>query len=129
MALCRDKALTYLNDLGYNVVRLPRAGILPLEVLGKQRRHQPESLGPIDKVWTSKQKTPAAEENPTAEIKGSSTSSLKLSVGVKLLESFLGALGASTPSVRAAYRSASQIQFRFGKPKVVTIDPLVVGEY
>lgn len=129
MALCKDPALTYLNSLGYNVVRLPRSGILPLEVLGKGRDRQPEPLGTISTVWQSKEATPAAKEDETTEIRGASTSSLKLSVGIKLLENFLGALGASTPSVRASYRKASQVQFRFGKPKVLTIDPLVVGEY
>jgi hypothetical protein len=34
MVFCEDSALTYLNGLGYNVVRLPRTGPMPLEVLG-----------------------------------------------------------------------------------------------
>jgi len=123
MALCRDKALTYLNNLGYNVVRLPRSGILPLEVLGKKRNQQPEPLGTIATVWKSKENTPSPEEDKATEIKGSSTSSLKLSVGIKLLENFLGALGASTPSVRASYRKASQVQFRFGRPNPAEPEP------
>jgi hypothetical protein len=30
MGICKDPRLTYLNDLGYDVIRLPRRGIAPL---------------------------------------------------------------------------------------------------
>ena len=35
MALCIDPRLTYLNSKGYNVILLPREGIEPLDVLGR----------------------------------------------------------------------------------------------
>ncbi len=129
MILCQDPALSYLNDLGYNVVRLPRSGILPLEVLGRKGGERPESLGNIGTIWTSDSAVPKAAEDVATSVASKVTQSLKLSVGVALLENYLAALGASSPSVRASYRHARFIQFRFGKPKVLKIDPLSVGEY
>ena len=32
MAKVKDPSITYLNSLGYNVVKLPRAGIEPMDV-------------------------------------------------------------------------------------------------
>jgi hypothetical protein len=35
MAGCKDPSLTFLNSAGYNVMRLPRAGVDPLDILRK----------------------------------------------------------------------------------------------
>jgi hypothetical protein len=129
MITCQDPALTYLNNLGYNVVRLPRSGIVPLDVLGKKRGEQPEPLGDLTTIWQSSKPVPKAKEDAATSIKGQVTRALKLSVGITLLEKVLGALGASSPSLRASYKKARTIQFRFGKPKVLTIDPLVIGDF
>jgi hypothetical protein len=34
---CKDPSLTYLNRYGYNVVTLPRTGLEPLLVLGRDQ--------------------------------------------------------------------------------------------
>ena len=49
MPWCEDKAITYLNKFGYNVIKLPRAGIEPLDVLGRDRVVQP--LGTAAQFW------------------------------------------------------------------------------
>ena len=50
MLRCHDPRLTYLNDLGYNVVRLPRKGINPLGVLGRDGKSL-SYLGTLDQIW------------------------------------------------------------------------------
>ena len=42
----KDPSVTYLNKLGYNVVKLPRTGIEPMDVIGRDQTVQ--WLGPID---------------------------------------------------------------------------------
>ncbi len=59
MALCTDRSLTYLNDIGYNVVRLPRRSINPLDVLGRDGRSL-ERLGRLDQIWSSAVPAPQA---------------------------------------------------------------------
>lgn len=50
MGVCKDPRLTYLNDFGYNVVRLPRRGIVPLGVIGKDDGSQ-NWLGTLDQIY------------------------------------------------------------------------------
>ena len=47
-----DPSLTFLNSKGYNVVKVPRAEIVPLEVVGNDGT-QNELLGLLSKVWTT----------------------------------------------------------------------------
>ena len=35
----KDPSITFLNKFGYNVIKLPRTGIEPLDVIGRERRH------------------------------------------------------------------------------------------
>src|SRR5580704_627585 len=114
MALCTDKSLTYLNDQGYNVVRLPRKGIDPLDVLGRDGKSL-ERLGRLDQLWTSKKPVPSVGgPQPAAHINGQSTSEMSASVGLKLLSGVLKAIGATVPEISFAYNKASSLQFTFG---------------
>jgi hypothetical protein len=128
MAVCKDPSLTYLNGAGYNVVRLPRVGIEPLDVLGRDQSI--ERLGSLDQMWSSSRERPAAKGPlDAAGVSGQKTSELKLSIGLKLLSSTLGALGATVPEVSAAYSRASKITFTLNDVKAFVCDPLAVGEY
>jgi hypothetical protein len=128
MAVCKDPSLTYLNGAGYNVVRLPRAGIEPMDILGRDQSI--ERLGSLDQMWSSSRESPAAKGPlEAAGVSGQKTSELKLSIGLKLLSSTLGALGAARPEVSAAYSRATKISFTFTDVKAFVCDPLQVGEY
>jgi hypothetical protein len=129
MAPCSDPALTYLNNLGYNVVRLPRTGIEPLDVLGRDGKSL-ERLGRLEQVWTSTAAVPApGPAGSAAAIKGQRTDGLNLSVGLKILSSALGAMGAVVPELGFAYNRARKIQFSFGDVETLGVDPLAVGAY
>lgn len=130
MAICTDPALTYLNRFGYNVVRLPRTGIEPLDVLGRAAGSM-ERLGRLEQMWDSSvaAPTPKAPEK-TVKVSGKRSNEVHLSIGLKVLEPILSGLGASTaPGLRSAYRKAKKVVFTFADTDVVGIDPLVVGKY
>jgi hypothetical protein len=130
MAFCEDPSLTYLNRLGYNVVRLPRTGLMPLEVLGSEAGQPPEPLGQLSAVWTSKlPKVPPIVPGDTAMITGRSTNNIKISFGLKMLENVLGAMGAAVPQVSVGYSRARSVRFELKDPEVSKIDPLEVGNY
>lgn len=129
MALCSDKSLTYLNDLGYNVVRLPRRGIEPLDVLGRDGKSL-ERLGRLDQLWTSAKPVPeAGAPQPAAHVNGQTTGEMKLSVGLRLLSGVLGAIGAKVPELGFAYSRADMLQFTFGNVASKSVAPLEVGEF
>jgi hypothetical protein len=129
MALCTDKSLTYLNGQGYNVVRLPRKGIDPLDVLGRDGKSL-ERLGRLDQLWTSKKPVPAiGMPQPAAHISGQSTSEMSASIGLKLLSGVLKAIGATIPEINFAYNAASSLQFTFGNVTSRAVVPLEVGDF
>lgn len=125
---CKDPALTYLNKYGYNVVKLPRTGIDPLLVLGRDTALNP--IGQLETVWKAPTPPPApGAPKKAVNIEGQKSDKLDLSIGLKLLANALAAFGATTPSLDFAYRKARKVQFTFTNTTSVGIDPFVVGEY
>jgi hypothetical protein len=77
MALCIDPAVTYLRGFGFNVVRLPRASIQALDLLG-QADGPLIRLGPLSDVWKTEKPEPKARPDETVDIKAQSGAKLKL---------------------------------------------------
>ena len=129
MARCKDPSLTHLNNKGYNVVRLPRAGIEPLDVLGRDKTST-ERLGRLQRIWTSSSPVPEPDPDlPAAAINGQRTSNLKLSVGLKLLSDVLGAMGAEIPQLGFAYSRARTLQFTFADVSTRSVSPFALGDF
>jgi hypothetical protein len=129
MALCNDPRLTYLNGLGYNVLKLPREGVDPLEVVGRDHDSL-EDLGQISSIWNSKSAVPqVAPLAQAVDINGQKTSDLKISIGLDILASILQGMGVDAPKVTAEYNQAKSIQFTFTEVQVARVPPLEVGNY
>lgn len=130
MGFCKDPRLTYLNEQGYNVIRLPRKGILPLGVLGRDHKAK-NWLGTLDQIWQSEVPPPApGPPQPVTSLQGTKTSEIKLSFGLDILANALsGMLGGNAPSLDAAYKGAKSVQFAFQDVRSVGIDPFVVGNF
>lgn len=129
MGMCSDNSLTYLNGIGYNVVRVPRKGINPLDVLGRDGRSF-ERLGRLSQIWNSS--VPVPEERPpefAAAVTGQKTNEMTASIGMKLLYGILGSLGAAVPKLDFAFSNADSIQFTFGDVTVRGVDAFAVGSY
>lgn len=129
MGICSDNSLTYLNAIGYNVVRVPRKGINPLDVLGRDGRSF-ERLGKLSQIWNSS--VPVPEERPpefAAAVTGQKTNEMTVSVGLKLLYGILGSLGAAVPKLDFAFSGADSVQFTFGDVSVRGVDAFAVGTY
>jgi hypothetical protein len=129
MAWCEDPRLTYLNSLGYNIVRLPRTGLLPLEILGREHEKAPEQLGLLPSVWKSAVAVPEVVDEEATLIRGKSTSNIKLEFGLKILEGIISAMGAAIPQLGVAYSRARTVRFEFKDPQIKKIAPLVIGNY
>lgn len=128
MGVCRDKSLTLLNDKGYNVVRLPRAGIEPLDILGRDGRSM-EWLGRLDALWQSSSPVPQTRPPQVAgDIEGKKTSNLELSAGLTLLKGVLSAFNVGA-GLDAAYRNAASLEFGFSNVHAIGAAPLEIGAY
>jgi len=131
MGACKDPALTYLNSDGYNVVRLPRVGIEPLDVLGRDGKSL-EKLGSITEVWTSSVAPPQpGAPQPAANINGKKTQSLDLGIGLQLLSNALSGMGAALglPSLQVSYQKARAVEFEFVNVVSVGVTPFGLGKF
>lgn len=128
MPLCKDSSLTFLNKFGYNVVRLPRTGIEPMQVLG--RRNSLELLGKLSSVWktTASEPVPGAPA-PVADVEGKQSDDLELSIGLKMLSGALQGLGAAVPSLDFAFTKARKVQFTYTNITSTSVMPLDAGNY
>lgn len=124
----KDPSVTYLNKLGYNVVKLPRTGIEPMDVIGRDQTMQ--WLGPIDAIWNSAIPKPQpGPAKPASAVNGQRTDALDLSVGLSILGNTLAAFGVSVPSLDVAYKSAHAVQFRYSNVTVTEVAPFTAGGY
>jgi hypothetical protein len=124
----KDPSITFLNKFGYNVIRLPRTGIEPLDVIGRDQSMQ--WLGPIAKVWTSASPQPLpGPPHPAVAVNGQRTDGLELSFGLSILASTLAAFGASAPSLNVAFKNAHCVQFTYTNVTSTSVSPFDAGNY
>lgn len=124
----KDPSITFLNKFGYNVIRLPRTGIEPLDVIGRDQGTQ--WLGPLNKVWASSTPEPLhGPPHPAAAINGQRTDALEISFGLSVLANTLAAFGASAPALNAAYRNAHAVQFTYTNVTSTSVSPFDAGNY
>ena len=131
MGICKDPTTQELNKRGYNLVKLPRVGIEPMDVLGQEGKNM-EKLGSIAEVWTSTS-TIAVPSAPVAVsgIEGSKTSDLDLGIGLKLLGDALAGLGGGIglPALNFAFKKAKKVQFKFVNVESISITPFALGKF
>ncbi len=124
----KDPSITFLNKFGYNVIKLPRTGIEPMDVIG--RDHGMQWLGPLSKVWTSAGPEPLpGPPHPAAAVNGQRTDALELTFGLSILANTLAAFGASAPSLNTAYRNAHAVQFVYTNVTSTSVSPFDAGNY
>ncbi|WP_316738369.1 S8 family peptidase [Pedobacter aquatilis] len=112
---CSDQSLKYLKEFGYNVVRLPRADIQPLQLFMKKGKIL-EPIGELADLLISggNISLPSVKVNePTANISGQRTGNLDAGVGLSILSNLIGAMGGGKIGLEAQYNKASKIVFQF----------------
>jgi hypothetical protein len=110
---CKDSSITYLKNAGYNVVRVPKADILPLQILINEKGIM-KPLGELSTILKSPTNLPAIKMNtPLASISGTKTSDLSLGVGISILGNIIGAMGGTKLGLDAKYEKARTISFEF----------------
>ena len=124
----KDPSVTFLNKFGYNVVKLPRAGIEPMDVIGRDDTTQ--WLGPLSSVWSSTAPEPSPRPpKPAAAVNGQKTDQLEVGFGLKILANALSAFGATVPSLEFAYKRARKVQFSYVNVTSTAVAPLEAGNF
>jgi hypothetical protein len=130
LGICSDDFLvqTLRQTFGANPIRVPEERILPLTVLasdGKRttfRSKSPSSLlkgNPSIDVETSTSKM--------VNLSGKRSRSVKLDLGLKVLDGFLSGMGIPSAKVTAKFEGAREISFSFQDVQRLFVDPGVLG--
>jgi hypothetical protein len=112
---CPDPFVQALKTLGYNIVRLPKADILPLQLLYKNGNDL-ERLGDATKLLTAGESisVPQVKRNTAvANINGVRSGDVKIGLGISLLGTIIGAMGGSSLGLETQYNSARTASFEF----------------
>lgn len=124
----KDPSVTFLNRFGYNVIKLPRVGIEPLDIVGRDDTTQ--WLGPLASVWKSEVPVPTVSgPRPAAPVNGQKTDQLQLDFGLKILANALSAFGATVPAIDSAFTRARNVQFSYTNVTSSVVAPLEAGNY
>lgn len=119
MGLCRDKSVTFLKNLGYNVVRLPKADIKPLDLLGI-RKDDPRILGTL-KATQGTSLPQVKKDTVVANVNGKSSSKLNLELGLNILGNVINAMGGNL-DLTGSWTNAKTVTFEYAN---VTEDSVV----
>lgn len=126
--MCRDKALTYLNGFGYNVVRVPQEGLDPLALIGRHG-DAVARLGGLHDFVDSLRDEPVVEVGlRAAALEGKQTGKLSFDAGLSILEGFVSAMGGRLGVSGGLVRSSS-LQFSFPEVLIDRATPAAIGEY
>ena len=111
---CKDKSITYLKSLGYNVVRVPKGDIQPLQIFIREQGIL-KPLGELSSVLNPGEiALPGIKLNqPMAAIKGRRTNELSVGVGLSILGNIIGAMGGTKLGLEAKFSRAKTIAFEF----------------
>ena len=119
MLVCRDPALTMLKSKGYNLVRLPKADLLPTQLLVRSGRAL-QRLGDLSSVFVAGHQIAApaiSQDNPGPAIAGEKSADLDIGVGLNLLSGLIASLGGTTLGLSDAYSQARSVQFEFSETR------------
>lgn len=128
---CPDPFVKALKEIGYNIVRLPKADIQPFQILYKNGDNL-ERLGPVEKLLTPGDKIPIPTIKANvdaASVNGTRTSDLKIGLGVSLLGTIIGALGGSNLGLDLQYKNAKTASFEFTGVLSDSIDIIDLDQY
>lgn len=132
MSVCKDSAIDYLNQLGYNSLKLPKEGFTPLLVLSRNTSTSISSLyGHIsDMVEDPNQPLPKLWENLEAgTISGLRTNRLDFKFGLSILNTLLSAIGAKSAGLDAAFGNAATLEFEYENVLYDNVMPASVSNY
>jgi hypothetical protein len=112
---CKDPYVESLHGFGYNVIRLPRADVRPLQLLAKEGGGL-NRIGELTTVLRAGPNVPlpkVTENTRMAAVSGGRSGDLSFGIGVSVLGSLIGAMGGSKLGLDLTYRNAKSVTFEF----------------
>src|SRR5438046_2352847 len=134
--ICSDPLLTYLKSFGYNVVRLPKTDIKPLQILLQQGNlltgHELNRLGDLATLLVTGRQIglpPIQENAQAANISGQRTSDLGVGVGLSILGTIIGSMGGSKLGLDVKYQQAKSVAFEIQDVLADSVNVVELDQY
>jgi hypothetical protein len=130
MPICSDPAITYLKSIGFSVVRLPKPDMRPLQLLADHGRDL-TNLGEVATVMkVGSVGVPTLKlDLPGPSIAGENASTLSIGLGLTVLGSVLGAMGAGNLGLDVAYKGTSKVTFEFTDTKKDEVEIAAIDKF
>jgi len=129
--ICNDPSISYLKSFGYNVVRVPKADISPLQIITKNGSTF-ESLGQLSTILVAGANInfPVIKLNEvTSSISGQRTNDLSIDVGIAILGNIVGTMGGSKIGLQNQYGAARTIVFEFEDVLTDSVEVAALDQY
>lgn len=129
LQLCDDDFLvkTLRQVFGANPIRVPEERIVPLTVLASNgsKTFFRGSLPPL--LRGSPELAIDIETSRMANLSGRRSKSVKIELGLKILDGFLSGIGIPSAALSAKFAGAKEISFSFEDVRRLFVDPGIVG--
>ncbi len=122
----KDELVQVFREYGYCLVRLPRTGVQPLQLLARNRDGSYALMGAVGRLFQAHPDYPEPslppEKPAPSQILGRESTKLKRSIGLELLGNFTEALGLGDASADIENERVDKISFELHQVKVQEID-------
>lgn len=127
---CSDPLLKSLKQYGYNIVRLPRSGIRPLQILMRNGTEL-DRLGVLTTIMLAGPVVPEISEQVATNIAGgvARTGAIEASLGIPILSNAVAAMGGSRIGLEARYEDAKSVTFEFLDVREESIELASLDQY
>jgi hypothetical protein len=129
--LAKDPLISVLSSFGYNIVRLPKAAIMPLMVLSK-KGNELHQIGELSEVFNPGKRNPIPKikkNQPVANISGFKSGNLKVGLGLSICRGILASFGAFEYEFGSIYQHAKSIAFQYDSVLEDSIDTVNLDNF
>lgn len=126
-----DPFLNLLKSIGFLPLRLPRSDVQPLQLLNVDGKDL-SLLGPLTQAMrgTNAAIPPVEDDIHTAaQVQGTSSSTVKLSIGLNILGNIISALTGQNLDISAAYQHAATLKFEFDDVVISNVSIIALDKY
>ena len=110
-----DPSITFLRSFGFSVVRLPKAGRRPLQVMHRKGKDL-NPLGDLLELFVPGNVPPPpilSDAQPGVSIEGKETGKVNVNIGLTILGGIIKAFGGSDLGLSLAYKKARTVTFEY----------------
>lgn len=126
---CTDEVTNYLKKYGYTALRLPRAGVLPLDMRVAPNGKDVQDWGRLSDLPGFGPCPPVSSDVEVAAVVGKWTTDMKASLGLEILSGVISALSGVSVNLTSQFSSVRTVAFMFNEAKEQSVSPVLLESF